>query len=518
MVSRRAHLLLRAVVLDRALVVGIAALALAADLFRLPGTSLWGDELFSVQLVSQPWPVFWSFMTLYEPNMSLYYLLLRGWLAATGSFGLSPDELLVRAPSVLFAVLAVVVVFWIGRRFFGRTVGVVGAALYLLNFIELTKTREARSYGLEMFLLCLGWYAFLAAIAADRNRPRWWATYVIAMTLAVYAHVFGMLILASQMVAFVALLVLPNEWREHVRRSVRPMAICVGATCVALLPMELYFAGHGSTNPWLPPANAAAVLRLVWNVAGHDVIYGALLGAAAVAAALLVVRARGRNDRSRPRLPVAPAVALGCWLCFPVGVSYAVTQPYLNLHLFAWGYLVVVVPALCLLAGVGVAGLPGPRVRLGAAVTLIVAAAFATPIYSSVPAQDFRTASRWIAERYQAGDGLVSTTWSSTLAMDYYTRIGAIPSAVIADAPARSDWIVFGERPLDQRAVAAYAAARPRVFLLSALQDGDSALMKQQVPFFETVFDGTYVLVGDVVVPSRNGAIRVRLYETGSPR
>src|SRR2546428_955396 len=294
------------------------------------------------------------------------------------------------------------------------------------------------------------------------------------------------------------------------------MAISLAVICIAVMPIVVYFAGHGSTNPWLPPANAVAFIRLLWNTAGHDVIYGSLLGAAAIPAVVFVIRDRSRTVRSRAPLPIAPAVTLGCWLCFPVAVSYAVTQPYLNLHLFAWGCLVVVVLALCLLVAVGIARLPWPRVRLGAAVTLIVAAAFATPVYSSLPSQDFRTASRWIADRYQAGDGLVSTTWSSTLAMDYYTRIGAVPNAVIADAPSRSDWIVFGERPLDQRAVAAYAAARSRVFLLSSLQDGDSALMKEQVPLLESIFDATYLLVGDVIVPSGNGAIRVRLYATGS--
>src|SRR2546428_13320966 len=104
-------------------------------------------------------------MSQYEPNMALYYLVLRGWLAATGSFGLTPDELLVRVPSVFFAVLGVVVVFWIGRRFCGRTVGVVGAVVYLLKFIKITKKRAARSHSPQRFLLCLNVVAPLVALS-----------------------------------------------------------------------------------------------------------------------------------------------------------------------------------------------------------------------------------------------------------------------------------------------------------------------------------------------------------------
>jgi mannosyltransferase len=514
--ASQANVLLAAVASDRALALGLAAAALAASVFKLPGTSLWSDELFSVQLVGQPWQVFWSFLTTHEANMALYYVFLRGWLFATGLLGVTPDELVVRAPSVLAAVFGVVVVFWIGRRFGGRLVGIVGAILYLLNFVELTKAREARSYALETFLVCLGWYAFAAALAGDRNRGRLWAGYVLAMTLAVYAHLFSTLILASQVLAFAALLAVPNEWRGRVRRSVRPMAVSVAAIGLAILPLTLYVVGHGSTNAWIPPANAVGLLRLLWNVAGHDVIYGALLGAAAITAAVFAARARRRTQESGIHLPRSFAVALGCWLCFPVVLSYAVTQGYLNLHLFAWGYLAVVVPALCLLAAAGVAALPWPRVRLAAVIAIVIVAGFATPVYSSVQAQDFRTASRWISTRYQPGDGLVSTTWSSTLAMEYYARIGAVPSTVLAESPARSDWIGYGEKALDRNAVAAYAAGRSRVFLLSSLQVDDSALMKEQVPLFETVFDGAYVLVDDIVVPSASGPIRIRLYETGS--
>jgi hypothetical protein len=49
--------------------------------------------------------------------------------------------------------------------------------------------------------------------------------------------------------------------------------------------------------------------------------------------------------------------ALVSWLIVPMALSYAATQPFLNLHLFS-DYLVVVVPPVCLLAGLGIAVLP----------------------------------------------------------------------------------------------------------------------------------------------------------------
>ena len=496
--------------IDRVLMLGLAATALALDLFRLPGTSLWADELVSVELASQSWPVFWQFMSQHEPHMALYYLLLHVWLIVMGAIGITADELVVRAPSVFFAVLAVAMVFVIGRRFGGRIVGVVAAALYLLNFIQLTKAREARSYSLETFLVCVGWYALLMAIG-ESDRRRWWIVYLVAMTLGIYAHLLAALILAAQIVAFAGLLILPTEWRDRARRSIRSMVMSVGFICVALLPMVVWFVAHGSTNAWLPPAGAAAVLRAVWNVAGHDVVYALLLGGAAIAA--MAVTARGiRGPRSSQT--IAPAIALTCWLCVPIAISYALTQPYLNLHLFSWTYLVMVVPALCLLAAVAVVALRSPRGRLAAAVALIVAASIATPLYSFPPTQDFRTAMQWVADRWESGDGLVSTTWSATLATGYYTRIGVLPSAVSDGSPTGWDWPAPRERPLDETAVAGYAAARSRVFVLSGLLLGDTASTKEEVTTLEGTFDRLYHLVDQIAVESKDGSLTVRLYET----
>jgi hypothetical protein len=295
------------------------------------------------------------------------------------------------------------------------------------------------------------------------------------------------------------------------------MTISVTVIGVAVLPMVLYFFGHGSTNPWLPPANPAAFLRLLWNMAGHDVVYGSLLGAAALAAVFLTIRARKRRDPSRPTLPVALMVALGCWLCVPVLLSYATTQPQLNLHLFAWGYLVVVVPAVCMLAAIGASALQSPLARHSVTTCLVAAAVVATPIYSALPPQDFRTAARWVADRYETGDGLVSTTWSSSLAMDYYSRIGIVPTVAVAGGPRAWSFTQRGEQPLDEREVATYAERHPRVFLMSSLQPPDVPSLTEQVSSIERAFDGRYVLLADVIVPSKNGEIRVRLYDIGGP-
>src|SRR5205823_8527080 len=117
----------------------------------------------------------------------LYYLLLHVSLGITSFFGLLPTEFVVRLPSAIFAALSTVVVFLLGRRFLGLAVGLIGAGLYLLNDLQLVYAQQARSYSLQLLLICIAWYAFLAALTVEpqsSHRKRWWICFVVATTLA----------------------------------------------------------------------------------------------------------------------------------------------------------------------------------------------------------------------------------------------------------------------------------------------------------------------------------------------
>jgi mannosyltransferase len=485
---------------DWAIALGLAGVALALDLFRLGSTSLFADEVFSVQLVNNPWPAFWNYLWGHEPNMILYHLLLRGWLWFTSHLGLAPNELVVRAPSVLFAVLAVLVVFALGRRFWGTTVGAIGAALYLVNHVQLSVVREARSYPLQMLLLCVAWYALLTALSTDRRRRRWWAGYAIAMTLALYAHLFSALVLAAQVVAVVVLLLIRSDWHDRARRSWREMAISVAAICLAAVPLVPVVVLHGSTNAWVPPANLVAFARFLWNISGHVVVYGLLLGATL---ALALILQRGRKI-------VAPTAALFCWLIVPIVLAYALTQPRLNLHLFVWGYLVVVVPPLCILAAIGVTLLPWRRARPVLALGLIGSALLALPIHYALPGQDYRTAIRWIEQHYQDGDGLICTSWSCSLALDYYLRADGGPTQLTAGSLGSWSWDEHQVRPLDPQQVPVYAAAHRRIFFVDPLTKDEPADQKTRARMAQDWLDRHDEWRGEISVA---GPVTVALYE-----
>src|SRR5207249_9578779 len=161
--------------------------------------SAWFDEAYSYGLATAPLHVLlgqyaWGS----ESNMILYYLILKAWLGVTGLFGLVPNELVLRLPSGVFAVAAAVVVYLLGRRLFGPIAGLVAGGMYLSNFLQMGVAQLARSYSLELFLLAVSWYALFAALDARGTTRRWWAVFVAASALAVYANLFSGLVLLSE--------------------------------------------------------------------------------------------------------------------------------------------------------------------------------------------------------------------------------------------------------------------------------------------------------------------------------
>jgi uncharacterized membrane protein len=250
----------------------VGVIALGFNLYRLGNPSIWYDEAFSVELARQPLSLLWHIIWGPEPNMELYYLLLHFWLGLTGFFGLHPTEFIVRFPSAIFAALSSVMVFLLGRRFLGITAGLVGAGLYLLNDLQLTYAQQTRAYSLQLLLICIAWYALLVVLTQETHQKRWWAGFIGAMTLATYAHLFSLLILLAQVVAFGGLMILPGPWRDKVRHHIGAFILSLMITGMLIVPM-LLVSLHGSKTGWLPIPHLRDMYNLFVIISANSKIY-----------------------------------------------------------------------------------------------------------------------------------------------------------------------------------------------------------------------------------------------------
>jgi len=212
------------------ILLSILILAALLRLLQLGSESLWWDEFVTVAIVRLDWGAFWWVLSHKEANMGLYYCLLRLWI------NLGESEFVLRSLSALAGVLAVGLVYVLGKRLFDTKVGLMGAALLATNAFHIQYSQEARGYSLMVLLTALSSLFFLRAIEhSSRNE---WAGYILTATLAVYTHFFSVLVLGAHWV-----------WVILVRRRNIPwrgLLVAVLAISMLLVPLAIFALARGT--------------------------------------------------------------------------------------------------------------------------------------------------------------------------------------------------------------------------------------------------------------------------------
>jgi uncharacterized membrane protein len=567
--ARLMHLA-RRLPLDALLAFVLGSLALGLGLYRLGAPSLWMDETYSVELSRQPLSTLWLAFTGGEPHMILYDLLLHGYLGLLAALGIPASEFAVRLPSALCAGGSAAVIFALGRRFLGRFAGVLAALLYLLNVSALTAAQQTRSYALQVLLVSLAWYALLVALAPARDAARdadsevgalrqlrWWALFVVMTVLACYAQIFSLLVVLAQVAAFGVLYAAPSAWRAAARARLRPFLVSLGSITLLTLPLVVVSL-RGSKTSWLPRPSLGDLRHLfVEDLLGQNSrLLLPALGLCALGLALApwlayrhYARSQRTADRDGPRAlsPLrtldaavdagldavraslsrglgyrgALGAVLVCWALVPAVASFIISQG--PTRVFSGRYLVVVLPAVTLLASLAVVLLPRAETRALVAAGLLLPAVLGTPgYYPQAQVEDWRTPTRWLEREYQSGDGLVcyNNLQGCQVAVQYYLHTDGSSADFSAESPGAYIWAAFASRDpaanyrdaLDTQALARYAAGHPRVFFIEGrLADQADAA---DVAAVQTWLDAHYRFVAQT---SSDVAI-IRLYTTTAPQ
>ncbi len=448
----------------------VLTVATLIDVRRSDTTSLWLDEAFTAGLARQPLHIFWQGVWAGGPNMALYYVLVAGWMHILAYFGQPAGNLMLRAPSIVAAVLSVALLWRLGWRLLTPLLASTAAALYATNYMQLMEAAQARSYSLALLLVIGSWYCFVAAIDSTAPRWRWWCGYAFSAALGVYAHLIVGLVVAAQLLAYAGLLFLPTAWRQSARASLPVASAAFAAVFVLCVPIGLVVIVEGGSNSWVSSADSASIIRLSGAMTAASPIYAAGLGAACILAVVQAFRMLRRGFESRPAplsnrsstRQLATIWILVCWLTLPLVLSFGASQSRLNLHLFLTRYMVVSVPALCLLA---TAGLSMIRFRFWRSVVALALVAASLPgvslYYERVQREDLEGAISWVSRQYEAGDGVACLSLGCSLAIEEYA-----PTVNSSTAPGYYDWSTLRTNSVDPAVVDAYAESHRRVFLI----------------------------------------------------
>jgi len=342
------------------LLIVILVAGAAVRFFGLDIQSLWSDELDSYLMSAPPsWAEVWrnAGNDVHPPG---YHLLLHGWLAAGGN-----DETALRLPSALCGVLALFALFYLGKRLFSPTTGLIAATLLSCNWFAVYYSQEARVYSLFMLvavLSMLAWWSLFQQIVFGKSTHfgSWIAAWAGGMGLC-YLHYYGLLPVGLQVASlFVAALIR----RRH-----------AGKVCLLALAL---LGGYGPwlTNllrdmggsAWMPRPDWTYLAAYFTAISGNSVLCLALFILVIGFSWTPVIRRRSPETRA------AAAVTVWLWFLLPVGLTFAVSR--FGTPIFTHRNLIICLPAFALIVGRAIDRITWQRKWVGPATLLICAAMF----------------------------------------------------------------------------------------------------------------------------------------------
>ena len=426
----------------------IIALGAALRLAFLGRKSFWLDEILSVSIARLDGAGFRNIVFSWEANMSLYYLMLRGWMRlARGEFG-------IRLLSVLPAVAAIPVLYAAGRRLFGASTALIAALLLAVHAFAIRYAQEARGYSFYLLFTLLAGWLFLRAVDSECRRD--WVVLALVLAAGIYCHFF-------------AALMLPVLWAGaalHPRRAAlaRPMLIASAAVAAAALPLGFFvlLKDKGQLN-WVAKTSGLEFYQLALLLSGRGGRTLLLVSLACLlAAALTAIRA----CRSDLRRAWAHCFAW-LWLLLPIAVTCLLS---LRKPLFVPRFLRLCLPPFLLLVAAWLRAVR-PRWLLWPALLAVAALSLAgTRHYYRTgfdpPEQDWRGLVRNMLAESRPGDAAIFYHPLARLPFEYYREQfpqSAVPRVLF---PPRADARLLKGTPLDASFLPPLPAQFPRVWLV----------------------------------------------------
>ena len=492
-------------------ITGITVGGLGIRLWGLAAKSLWIDETFSIGMVQQGWGQFWHTLGGVQPNMELFYVVLKG-LATVTPAAWQQGESFWRLLPALAGTATIPATYALTRRLFATPVAIGAAALVAVNEFLVEYSQQARGYTLFVLLLTLSYLALTRWIEGER-RALWW--FAALCVLGFLTQAFEVVFFTAQ-VAFVLVVALRRRlpWRGFLLALVPLLA-------VVALRYPIY-AAHPDQVAWIQRPTTSDLFHGARQLVGGDggipnhvgdlLVLLVLAGIIAlilwgITGLVAQVNTELSTQTTQPLPRVLPslralrvsssgaldrleAVALVVlWFVIPIAGTWVGSQVK---PVWVTRYLApCAIPACIILAAalhLLVTHLPvairqwggGRGVGQVYGALLAVALLFAaSPLhdYQSRPGwEDWRGAAASVTERYLPGDGMVcyDNQWGCDFGFSHYFASAGGVAHLDPAAPGAFAWATYAQpnreaifaQAVAPVALAAYLAQHPRLWVL----------------------------------------------------
>lgn len=386
------------------IVISVVVMASVLTTLFLGKKSIWLDEAISITLAKQDWTTFW-FNLSKNTNMDFYHLMLHWWV------NIGQSEFVVRALSVIFALVTVPVTFALGSRLFGSSVGIIAALFLTVNPFFVQYAQEARAYSLVLMLVTLSSYFFVICI--EQPSKKYWIAYIVSSVLAVYSHLFAVLVLLTHAASLAFLRRKDVQWRGFL--------ISVVAITFMIIPFSIKIIARGKYGlDWIQQPDIDSLLRLFYNLVGRSQL---LLKAYIILCLIALILAIWTLATSKRSLETWRYFYILGWLIIPIVLvfSYSFYKP-----MFAPRYFIICLTPFVLFASIGLSNLQ----RISRWIFLVFICVMLIQSgnalvnwytgYDKAGGEDWRQVTSYVLSKVQKGDTIFFVPPDVSLPFDYY--------------------------------------------------------------------------------------------------
>ena len=223
----------------------LAAIIIAGALVRLPSLlhdGLWRDEAYVYVAVTAPSLGTLCSVLLHEYHPPLYFVICYFWVRLVGV-----TELSLKALPIVFSVLTVPAVYWLGESAVSRSAGLLAAALYAMSPLAIVYSSGGYLYSLATLLFTILAHLVMSA-RREPSKPGRLGAIALVTALVVYTHYFALFFVP--MLAF---------WAATSRKGARHAAILTSSIALGALTFLFWlptFLIQRRAEPFVAPLSA----------------------------------------------------------------------------------------------------------------------------------------------------------------------------------------------------------------------------------------------------------------------
>lgn len=364
------------------LAVLIAALGLRLN--HLTYFSLWLDE--SYEITSALVYSFWENLQYHgSRHPPIFTATMHLWIRI---FGYS--EIALRSFSVLAALITLLTVYLIARRWFNLKVAFSAALLLTFSPLQLYWSQSIRPYAFFTMLVALS-MGLMLYVSEQPGKWRNWIFYGLSVIALLYVHYYAFHVIFAQII-FLGLVLYKNK---NALLKAAITLILAGATFLPWLPYFL-LQENEANNAYLLNRGVSQLVEVIAAFSGWFVPRPLIIVVGAVFIPLYGLGLWQTWQKNR-RL----AIWLVCWSFLPVATIW--TSSFVRPNIFVL-YLVFCVPGYLLTVAVGLWSLPRNWPYFLLVLALVLNLTSRSNYYNNYRYQDWRGIVNYIVTNQQKGD------------------------------------------------------------------------------------------------------------------